>query len=157
MRWDRSRASGRSSMPICCLAASVIFWSVFSGWGVSGIPWTIRQLRLEYCSCSESRSVRWRTSFSRLAIFVIHLRNPCNVDAYYQQLQDKQFVCPVPSITGQTNGVYAHSQSMVALEGHTRPKYWRQISWKISRLSPKSRNLTSNLVFDTFPRSRNLA
>ena len=32
---------------------------------------------------------------------------------------------------------------MVALEGHTRRKYWRQISWKISRLSPKLRNVMS--------------
>ena len=32
----------------------------------------------------------------------------CNVDAYYLQLQDKQFVCPVPTITGQTKGVYAY-------------------------------------------------
>ena len=26
---------------------------------------------------------------------------------------------------------------------HTRPKYWRKISWKISRLSPKLRNFMS--------------
>ena len=32
---------------------------------------------------------------------------------------------------------------MVALEGHTRRKYWRQISWKISRLSPMLRNVMS--------------
>ena len=40
---------------------------------------------------------------------------------------------------------------MVALEGHTRPKYWRQISWKISRLSPKWRNFTSNFMSATSP------
>ena len=63
---------------------------------------------------------------------------------------------------------------MVALEGHTRPIYWRQISWKISRLfpefakfddkfhglrpsfSPKSLNLTSNFMSATFSTSREI-
>ena len=37
------------------------------------------------------------------------------------------------------------------MEGHTRPKYWRKISWKISLLSPKSQNFTSKFMSATSP------